>query len=215
MSEHPILFSGPMVQAILEGRKTQTRRVIKKQPQWRFPGNDERRGTAFPVSTDARWAVTAGYGRAQETVQLGRCPYGIPGDKLWVRENWAATRDWDGLKPCQILPGVPVWYLAGQVTPPEATKGKNRPSIHMPRWACRVILEVTEVRVERVQEISEEDAKAEGARRGWAECPRTAHDWQYKYGFMELWDSINKKRGYGWEKNLWVRVVKFNRVEPA
>jgi len=175
MKERPILFSGPMVRAILEGRKTQTRRVVKPQPA-HIPGI----GTVLNIDT-----IT---GRA--------CPYGNPGDRLWVREAWAHRRWMLG----DASPNPTTVYRADG----EDLKGcaRWRPSIHMPRWASRIALEVVSVRVERLQDISEEDAKAEGI------------DWVIGYRsriplFSALWERIN---GLGsWNANHWVWVVEFKR----
>lgn len=177
--ERPILFSGEMVSAILNGRKTQTRRVIKPQPV----------SNPFP---------------------LQRCPYGVTGDLLWVRETH--------------------YRWAGCGTPPRTGFNQDRcyddhpellsmtrhaqivtvPSIHMPRWASRITLRVVDVRVERVQEISESDAKAEGV----AAWHNTTDGTVYRPEFCLLWDSINAAIGFGWEVNPWVWVVEFERAQP-
>ena len=175
--ERPILFNGKMVQSILDGRKTQTRRVIKPQPV----------SNPFP---------------------LQRCPYGVPIDLLWVQETWVK---WDAgiayLADCLNRHGV------------ESEDSKRcrldygviwKPSIHMPRWASRITLRVTDVRVERVQEISEADAQAEGVS-AWHD---TNNGTVYRPEFRTLWDSINAARGFGWDANPWVWVVEFERVQP-
>ena len=194
--EKPILFSAPMVRAILEGKKTQTRRVVKptqstprvaplRMEPWLIDGEQETDDHGLPC-----WA---GYhpdypGEAK----WFSCPYGGVGDHLWVRETWncidtgrlTQRQDW-------------VRY--------RATDGEEmywRPSIHMPRWASRLTLEITGVRVERVQDITHDDAVAEGCYevegRSWG-----------RLGFSQLWDSINAKRGYSWEANPWVWCVGF------
>jgi hypothetical protein len=167
MNERPILFSGEMVRAILEGRKTQTRRVIKPQLRINY-----------------------------------KCPYGQPGDRLWVRETWQC------FKPNTeeiINPNtVNIRALAYRAT--NEWRGKWRPSIHMPRWASRITLEITAVRVERLQDIGEVDAMREGD----PTCENTHIDW-----FRALWDSINAKRGYSWESNPWVWVVEFQRIREG
>lgn len=172
MSERPILFNGEMVRAILEGRKTQTRRVVKQL--------DLIQDTDPPAFRDA-------YGDWHPTVS--RSPYGQPGDRLWVRETWS-LHDTDN--PA---------YKAG-ASEGELEYYRWHPSIHMPRKFSRITLEVTGVRVERVQEITPEDAKAEGIEHLYA--PRNA--------FANLWNSINAKRGYSWESNPWVWVVDFTRI---
>ncbi len=201
----PILFSGPMVRAILDGRKTQTRRVVKPQPEYVGPAG----GQADPGSwgwetSDGYWVLLdqslphSGYERRL------RCPFGQPGDRLWVRECFAfGTQD------------KQVFYRADRL-PGHANTLRWRPSIHMPRWASRVMLEVTGVRVERVQSINPADALAE-----W--CSAEQHsgglgdpcdELRLLQSFQYLWDSINAKRGFGWEQNPWVWVVEFKKVDP-
>lgn len=179
MKEHPILFSGSMVRAILEGRKTQTRRIVKPTGAhhiFQFRGREEARGTDEPTG---EWA----WCRAERVISEHiRCPYGKPGDRLWVREAFRLTSDFDGDSPTRVgercldagyrAPWAPVryevdgaerdWRWVG--TPPghEVTAGRARASMHMPRWASRITLEITGVRAERLQSISESDARAEG-----------------------------------------------------
>jgi hypothetical protein len=199
MKEHPILFSGPMVKAILEGRKSQTRRVMKNHPDgvWGVDicGGEDGKNS---VDTGKPWWKVGGING------LPKCPYGQPGDRLWVRETWA---------PGMNMP-QPAIYRADW---PGDEKGVRwKPSIHMPRWASRILLEVTDVRVQRVQEISEEDALAEGTRCHLDIEPKNHHDcsWSYKEHFEKLWDSINAKRGYGWDVNPWVWAISFRRIRP-
>lgn len=209
--DRPILFSGPMVRALLDGRKTMTRRVLKPQPstRTRFVGIYAPHLTAVfePERPGADEAI--------------RIPYSLR-DRLWVRES--ITRFDKGT--CDQH----VWYRAGRNDPSYSdtrflgsTEGEwtlpdgpgggapyNVPSIHMPRWASRLTLIVTDVRVERVQEISEEDARAEGCfidrtsmRLGGDEWS-SARDW-----FADLWDSLNASRGLGWDANPWVAALTF------
>jgi hypothetical protein len=187
--ERPIIFSAPMVQAILDGRKTQTRRIVKPQPDecW-WPIQNRTAGCS-----DAVFQSEAGLGRRE--VHRIRCPYGSPGDRLWVRETW---------RPSQVEGKA--WYAA---TCGDGLHGRWRPSIHMPRWASRLTLEITGVRVERVQEISEADAYAEGI------APWTSPEQTFSpvVRYHELWDSIN---GPGsWASNPWVWVLSFKRIDPA
>ncbi|MDD5397412.1 MAG: hypothetical protein PHW24_05170 [Candidatus Moranbacteria bacterium] len=178
MKEHPILFSGEMVWAILEGRKTQTRRVIKPQPN----KLKTEQGLLFAqYPNDEYW-----YGL--------KCNYGYAGDHLWVRESWRPLDD--DISVSKLGPGDTIYYRADYVG--EALDGKWRPSIHMPRWASRITLEIVNVRVERVQDISEEDAEAEGTK---------SID-----SFHILWDIINHARDYGWETNPWVWKICFKRL---
>lgn len=175
MKERPILFSAPMVRALLDGRKTQTRRVVKPQP------------------TATREEAIRTYGKGGTFIlEAGffgvRCPYGQLGDRLWVRETWGACA------------GSPVYRADDNATCPDG--GRWKPSIHMPRWASRITLEVTGVRVERLQDISEEDAIAEGV-------PEQRGD---PWAFQCLWDSINGARERcSWAANPWVWAITFSR----
>lgn len=188
--ERPILFSGPMVTAILSGQKTQTRRVIKGQAlEWLAPDMFTPEFVADPEN--------------------GLCPYGQPGDRLWVREAWAVPHMYDGHKPGGVPDTARVHYADA------GTRGGLlwRSPIFMPRWASRLTLEVVSVRVERLQDITEEDVYAEGAvtvenaRREGTSVPLRLFAW--------LWDSINGKRpGCSWDDNPWVWVVEFKAVTP-
>lgn len=184
MKERPILFSASMVRAILEGRKTQTRRVVKRIPlEWLESGLHPD-FVAFPEN--------------------GLSPYGQPGDRLWVRESWAYHPDFPESTHRAIYradPGV------------ENDVPRWRPSIHMPRWASRINLEVTGVRVERLQEISESDAKAEGCSVPEIIYPDEPKEhYSYAAAYKHLWESIN---GPGsWDANPWVWVVEFRRIAP-
>lgn len=241
MKERPILFSAPMVSAILDGRKTQTRRIVRIPEIVRSEGLDN--GLTTIEWLDKHESGPGFYAWMTEYPDEGsasvKCPYGIPGDRLWVRETWGYVggseylyqqrsqdlgfrADWNALDP---IPG-----------------GKWRPSIHMPRWASRLTLEITEIRVQRLQEISEEDAKAEGITRrdplpddygrnlpcshcgqrksqhvGTVRACFGSHgeifnSGTFKGGFSWLWDSIN---GAGsWAANPWVWCVSFKKV-PA
>lgn len=184
MKERPILFSGPMVLAILEGRKTQTRRVVKLDGFCGDPVYETRDGDLVDP--------------------LSLCPYGQSGDRLWVRETHGFVggdrrflqyaADFGGVHE---EAGVPRWL----------------PSIHMPRRASRLTLEIKSVRVERLQDISEADAKAEGV------CCAPGHPHgskdQHKGAFQKLWDSLNADRGFGWTKNPYVWVMEFRPIHNA
>lgn len=216
MKEIPILFSGEMVRGILEGRKTQTRRVVKPQPQlisgrFEFSGNQE---DAWP-EPQVWLALTPSGKFGLNRPPYYRCPYGAPGYQLWVRETWCQYIDVMSGKREDVR-------LAYRATDEMQFPMKWRPSIHMPRWASRITLEVTRVRVERLQEISEEDLKAEGLALpspyigvGFGgEVIESEHiDKDPWHWFAELWDSLNAKRGYGWEANPWVWVIEYKRVE--
>ncbi|PKO03060.1 MAG: hypothetical protein CVU43_04575 [Chloroflexi bacterium HGW-Chloroflexi-5] len=220
MKERPILFSGEMVRAILEGRKTQTRRVIKPQPSWRYPGNYERSYTMSFIR--GVWCATVGFGMAQEGYRFFNCPY-EKGMMLWVREAYLpdppADGTWDDVvyMGCKNAPlsMIPEKFRNQSHCLYKSTwKGLDliwKPSIHMPRWASRILLEVVSVRVERVQDISLKDINAEGT-------PYTLDPAKRPYGtrheqFQRLWDSINEKRGLPWESNPWVWVIEFKKVE--
>ncbi|HGM7619223.1 TPA: hypothetical protein ACKQJA_006404 [Pseudomonas aeruginosa] len=195
--ERPILFNEQMVRAILEGRKTVTRRVMKPQPD--FLGSMVDPNTPFKT-------LDAGL-HARIT-----CPYGEPGDRLWVREAWAADAQVDAIAPRDLSQGEPIWYPADfsvrQTGCSMISKGRGRPSIHMPRWASRVLLEITAVRVERLQDITPNQCIAEGA---WREKDKELGRGQEAIAaFVDLWRST----GGDWDANPWVWVVEFKRVTP-
>ena len=190
MKERPILFNGEMVRAILDGRKTQTRRVIKIQSTT----------TERPyLRPDGLWTYTVCDGVA--AVNPFACHYGIPGDRLWVRETLSKSAN-DTL--IYDADGAPVMY-GGES---EKTNIKKKiPSIHLPRWASRINLEITNIRVERVQDISVIDCACEGI-----EFAENDYSENARYKYHMLWDSINLKRGYGWDANPWVWVIEFRRM---
>ena len=230
MSERPILFNGEMVRAILDGRKTQTRRVIKPQPA---TNNVDFLDMVMGESSQLFWEWDS---RVNVVGRSFLCPYGKPGDRLWVREAHGLLCDLCLDSPCEYPEQNPckniyVQYRAesddpypGQ-WPAEEARGnpgapKWRPSIHMPRWASRITLEVVAVRVERVQEISPLDATRESCfafmRYGppiMGGIPTLLESRSPIEQFSRLWDSINAKRGFSWESNPWVWVVEFEVVE--
>lgn len=214
MTERPILFSLPMVRAILDGRKTKTRRVVKPQSTSVIHGKylDQSEDGDKPTKEDRRsWHRLNEDSNYYEPI---RCPYGGPGDRLWVRETWA-----EGGSSTQLPCGEYVWsshLKARYAATDNAIRDKDdscywrlRPSIHMPRWASRLTLEVVSVRVERLNEISEADARAEG----YVGDGVTRHDAEARNWFAGLWDSINAKK-HPWSSNPWVWVVEFKRVTP-
>ena len=228
MKERPIIFSGPMVRAILEGRKTQTRRVIK-EPLSDMLDDAERAGCAPMVDRADKVERTgeSQIGRPERmvgtmcTVNDGptianitsACPYNV--DRLWVRETWApvisvgcAYVTMDG--PGDDAQKVAIKYRA------DGDDGVDRwkPSIHMPRWASRIALEITDVRAERVQEISEEDANAEGLSASQVDDGATLQRYSARRHFRALWDSINAKRpGCSWADNPWAWCLTFQKVD--
>ena len=192
MRERPIIFSAPMVRAILEGRKTQTRRALRVQPFARPEANDE----------TGLFDVYAG------DVLSGsiRCPYGQPGDRIWVRESWQSHIGTFG-------ESILYAYRATD----DDRLGPWRPSIHMPRAASRILLEITDVRVQRLQETSEKDAIAEGIQ-PFGDGGYHVEDGRFYMGnalasFEALWDHINADRGFGWDANPWVWAITFRRIK--
>lgn len=211
-----ILFTGENVRGILEDRKTQTRRVIKPQPPkiW---------DTVYPVKSESGEVITWCFHSKNDKYNFGykKCPYGKIGDQLYVREKHAFLWPDDypvPIEDCNIEYYADTFNAYPGQWPSDEAKGnpeapKWRPSIFMPRWASRIQLEITDISVERVQDISREDALAEGIQinpgleRGIPDLPRAR--------FADLWDSINKKRGYSWESNCWVWVIEFKRIEKC
>lgn len=210
MKEYPILFSASMVKAILDGTKTQTRRVIKP------------RGVSDGV---AQWLHAMAKG-----VDMP-CPYGKPGDVLWVREAWDFRHWGEPGNPFRVMVsyGADGFQKLCQSphdwNPMLYNQPRWRPSIHMPRWACRIELEIISVRAERVQEITRNDAKAEGANFVWRwdasrkpELHKRGLLNPYIANYSVLWDEINEKRGFGWNVNPFVWVIEFKRrgiTQPA
>ena len=223
MKERPILFSAPMVRAILDGRKTVTRRIVKPTPEWVDPSG-----------------VLSYCGRVG--LQHALSPHGRRGDRLWVREAFRFLDSFDGDSPktvgdrCLIAgypkPWAPTHYEADGwrdnwmnvgTSQGSVIAGKLRPGIHMPRWACRITLEIVSVRVERLQDISYEDALAEGVldfrQLIEPECQQgeTADEYARRLcwpqrSYRQLWESINGEGS--WEKNPWVWVIEFRRKLP-
>lgn len=239
--ERPIIFSAPMVRAILDGRKTQTRRILKPQPDGNpMPIEEWSRRVASTCgeSHPAEAAIAAHaaklsvrlfpfYYEGSSGAACGyRCPFGKSGDWLWVRENW-----WKIPEPSlkQLRDGADTWpKIAYDADENDITREQNRemgwklkPSIHMPRWASRIMLEVTSVRVERLQDISDDDAEAEGAEReydepyeSWAHLEAQCGYFSpssFASGFRRIWEAINGADS--WEENPFVWVVSFKRVE--
>jgi hypothetical protein len=201
--ERPILFSGEMVRAILAGRKTQTRRVLKSQPrEIRYPGMSSKYGPIWPMFFIE--------GKPFENVH---CPYGQPGDRLWVRETFRYFDDGDIFYKADFLQFGDDYIPVHADDEPE--EWKWQPSIFMPRKISRISLEITKVRIERVQEITDRDARAEGVTLNCS-GDHISHDVaRHIEHYEDLWDSINEKRGFGWQKNPWVWVIEFSRANEA
>lgn len=204
MSERPILMNTDMVRAILEGRKTVTRRVIKPQPE----------GQPIPMTANSCYPDCFGI---EETPKVIRPPY-QPCDILWVRETWTRLPETPG---GHFRPHGVYYYKAGEDLRPEKYRGNSwHPSIHMPRAAARIFLRVTDVRVERLQSINSQGAYDEGAvkkphfiRYGGELC--LALHGRYRDDFAAVWDNTIRpadRAAYGWEANPWVWVISFERI---
>lgn len=207
MTDRPILFSGPMVRALLEGRKTQTRRVITNAaaddmlavfgPKFlELPGNRD----VLPIRA-------------------------ILGDRLWVREAWRTSTAYDDLPPRDMGGDEPIKWEADHSIETwgwsnfDWCEGRFRQGMHMPRWASRLTLIVTDVRVQRVQEIGEADAKSEGVFQvsmsedgrsvGWKAGYTAKSRLSARMSFRDLWDDLNALRGFGWSENPWVAAYTF------
>jgi len=205
MKEHPIIFSGEMVRAILGNRKSQTRRVIKPQadnPPYLhvFPSGEQ----GWMSNTPHKYGSTVAH----------FCPYGQPGDRLWVREAWADP-----------IPGLPPRYRADAVRDDSGERNgwwigevfykrepKWHPSIHMPRSVSRITLEITDVRVERLQDINS-DRHDDVLKEGWPFEEEGKADENPVALFRRYWDSLNAKRDCGWDTNPWVWAISFKRIE--
>lgn len=207
MKTKPIIFNGTMIRALLDDRKTQTRRVVQRA---RHPYGEML--TPDQIATEVLWNTGA-----------IRCPYGQPGELLWVRETWQGYRrtsyeydEWDEIQDAaDRAEHGDAWSWVYKADG-ENFPNKWFPSIHMPRSASRLTLEITDVRVERVQDISERDAKAEGIGDGGfgsqasveLDGGRTHHNTPQGC-FRKLWDSIYAKRGHGWDANPYVWALTF------
>lgn len=228
--EQPILFSGPMVRAIIEGRKTQTRRVVtdrNSQGNVRASGLDLTRAWVDPGPSPAGnvgpYLKAPVIGRANAGIIERLYPRIVDPDRLWVRENlcqdpldgiWKYQADFEPLVDSSDPIDAVAWVVTRERT--------YCPSIHMPRWACRLVLEVTSVRVERLQQISEADALAEGVLRVRDGCYVVRGTRQDAAGlghssaevaFACGWNELNESRGFGWAENPWVWVISFRRIE--
>ncbi|EOF5388298.1 hypothetical protein ACK1MK_003791 [Salmonella enterica] len=211
MSERGMIFNAEMVNAILSGRKTQTRRPIKWK-QTRFTEIAERDdGSLWPWAEDCERGGDIWFA----------CPYGEIGDRIWVRETWQVIHDHidesSHVEYRTYAPSIPkekdrYWHTVyAEHFGDESREDRGfpwRPAIHMPRWASRITLEITDVRVERLRDLSEEDAKSEGIT---PPAGGVLTGWGHRINFRDLWMDI-----YGtdnWEANPWVWVIEFKRVE--
>lgn len=206
VNEHPILFNGSMVRAIQENRKRVTRRPLIPQPKMEFSG---KLVNSLNYSEDWMWA---GFGNPNDP-RYWKCPYGKIGDLLWLRETWCkfepehyidtkyayrANTDADGdeIRREYIRCGYPYQW---------------KPSIHMPKEAARIWLEITDLRVERLQDIGPVGVAVEGFT-SYVSNPLLACT-DLKQQWIDSWDAIYADRGYGWEINPWVWVTSFKRIE--
>lgn len=199
MKNKPILFSAPMIRALLDGCKRMTRRVVKCE------------GEPFPSASGAVLDVGPG-----QSIRELVCPYGQTGDLLWVKENWAQRLDRDHLNGTQLYAaGVrEAWYWADGPskccnTGCAGAAGRVRTARFMPRWASRITLRVTDVRVQRLQEITEAEALAEGA--APMLVPPDGGSCPHVEGFRVLWDSIHGPESWG--RNPWVWVICFETIK--
>lgn len=208
MKSHPILFSTPMVQAILEGRKTQTRRIIKKKPRiYMIPTCVGRNNKSELDNNVPR--IIPDWGKE---VLVKTCPYGVVGDHLWVRETWYYESHMYDKAEGEALYRY-IYKADNPEHPVNVGAGKHgwKPSIFMPKEACRINLEITNVKVERLQDITVEDAKAEGITKIQCDCGECIDSTEIGT-YQDLWNSINAKRGYSWETNPFVWVISFKRI---
>lgn len=226
MNERPILFSAPMVRAILSGEKTVTRRVVKGQylegPWSVRPATESR----TPLHSHDWWLPTG----SQPYTALRPCPYGKAGDRLWVRESWQVSEKYDRVAPSDIpwWRGVSTYFAAGGSRAHDASGayvnddticvpnwvGRMRPSIHMPRLASRIMLEITSISVERLQDIRDEQVMVEGVHKqpttGWYSVPGIdGAGTTPRSAFANLWNST----GGDWDANPWVWAVEFKVVQ--
>ena len=196
MKHIPILFSTPMVQAILEGRKTMTRRKVKLQPG---------EGEYYQLMEDGEFAYISVGGMSGPY----KCPYGQPGDILWVRETWQHTKNL-GINPEDENSGY--IYKCSENGQEWANNTENwvwKPSLFMKKEACRIFLKVTGVKVERLQDISTLDAIKEGVN----PCTLNSQtgNYSFEYGFQKIWKEINGQKS--WNDNPWVWCISFERIE--
>lgn len=252
MKERGMIFNGEMVRAILDGRKTQTRRIMKVQPSdgfhpthngydldlkahWYTPGVVDKNGYLQPAKKDV-------FGVADENEGF-TCPFGSVGDRIWVRETWGVVsheldddgriQPWIPDRPATAIHEMPFGngYYTGHAiyaADGDFTWGDDdgyedgrscwKPSIHMPRAACRMLLEITRVRVERLNSISQEDAQAEGMElTGWrptySDPDSGGEVWTPYDNFAQLWESIYGEES--WKANPWVWVIEFVVVSPG
>ncbi|MBE5251589.1 hypothetical protein [Mixta mediterraneensis] len=228
MKERPIIFNPEMIKAIIDGRKTMTRRIMKVQPD--SPNFGLLRITDSTKRADIgkyHWAESNATGTHTRSA-LFTCPFGAVGDRLWVRETWQAIHDsldeFGNVDERTWMPSIPkssdsYWHAVYAETSGQSNREDRgfpwRPSTHMPRWASRITLEITGVRVERLQDISQADAIAEGAPPSHPSIDAVSRDYGFpdfsRSWFGQTWWSIYGEES--WQANPWVWVIEFKRVE--
>lgn len=207
MKETGIIMSGDYPLKCLDGMKTMTRRVVVPQPdviEW----NVRRRSLAWK---GAVWEMNV-EGVLERLISS--CPYGGPGDILIMRETWATENRFNHLKPSELPDDAEIFYLASEEYDP-FRMGVLRPSMFMPYRFSRARFEITGVGFERLQGMSEEDAYKEGFDWGAVDTRPNYEEIPARYYFWEFWDSLNAKRGYGWDANPWVWPISFRLMEVA
>lgn len=217
MGLRPIIFNDEMVRAILSGKKTQTRRALKLLPSEK-PNGKLVGDLGYPASLNWAWVeiITITGSKIYK-----KCPYGGIGDTLYVREGWRVSSGYDALKPSLVkvaMGGDYVGCVDYKATPRTGDFwGRWRPSIHMPKEFSRIWLKIVDIRAERLWGISEDDCKQEGIQSfldGYRDYGSREDSFVGpRASFFSLWDSINEKRGYGYDKNPWVWVVEFEKFE--
>ncbi len=228
----PILFTGPMVRAVLDDRKTQTRRVIVPQiEKLSFEPGGSLTYSFVKPNRGVYATITGGFEtrtQADRFIAMKHCPYGTVGDELWVKESWRTRASLDRHSPKTIADlADDAGYTRGDRCPLQYAAdgretrwgdnderdfgpwGRWRPSIFMPRWASRITLEIIDVRVQRVQEITAGDAYSEGIDVGTEPQDWKAQSENAMASYRALWNSINAKRGFGWDVNPWVWAITF------
>ena len=223
MKERPILFNSEMVKAILDDRKTQTRRIIKLQPPENsrviYDSLDCYEGEGWAFQYPKQIAGGLYHNAIFELPQKGKCPYGQVGDRLYVREGIYGKLPESGQSVMPLTyykadDSKVILYFDDESGKDQAPVGwcyKNKAlsARFMQKRFARIWLEVTNIRVERVQDISKDDCVSEGIKH----CVDLSKKTSDHFRFIVLWDSINNKRGFGWNKNPWVWVVEFKRIE--
>lgn len=227
MKERPIPFMADMIRAVLNTKpgvwpaepvdparpfKWQTRRVINPQP----PKDYDRIASDTGMIWRDKYMARFENDKRPLGMHTVYCPYGIPGDGLWAKETWAVYNGYDALKPSDIpLHDRPplLWYAEWTGAARDSSnRGRWRPSMFMPRWASRIDLEIKAIRVEPVQQISDQDVIAEGVAIEWPGPGPEPYRRNLLAVYSYLWNKINAKRGYPWSANPWVWVIEFMRL---